>query len=101
MILQSDRRPPAILSSLRGFNVVPPKTGRMADSVEETEQFCSDSPRRPAYDFRERSRGSFRERSRGSLSVRRSKGSGHHFLETERSYSIVICLPTFGALGCK
>jgi hypothetical protein len=35
-----------------------PKNGRMADSVEETEQFCSDSPCRPAYDFRERSRGS-------------------------------------------
>ena len=31
----------------------------------------------------------------------RSKGAGHHSLETERSYLIVICLPAFGALGCK
>jgi hypothetical protein len=66
-----------------------PKHGRMADSVEETEQFCSDSPRPPAYDCR--------GRSRGSLSVRRSKGAGHHSLETERRYLIVICLPAVGA----
>ena len=36
-------------------------------------------------------------RSRGSLSVRRSKGSGHHSLETERRYLIVICLPAVSA----
>jgi hypothetical protein len=52
--------PPGTCNSVKSACVQcrAPKNGRIADSVEETEQFCSDSPCRPAYDFRERSRGS-------------------------------------------
>lgn len=88
-ILQSARCPPAILPGLRGFNVVSPKTVGWPTQSRKLSNFAQ-THRADRHTIS----GSDREEVGRSA---RSKGSGHHSLETERSYSIVICLPAVGA----